>query len=57
MEKYADGKSEKRSDKTMSDRILCLHQFIDSCRETGRIGGIDDSAKEKTHGWESIKTF
>ena len=47
MEKTVAGKTEKLSDKTVSDRILCLHQFIDLCRETGRIGGIDDSAMEK----------
>ena len=51
------GQTEKRSDKTMSDRILCLHQFIELCRETGHTDGIDDNAMEKTHGWDSIKAF
>ena len=46
MEKCVAGDTEKRSDETMSDRISCLYQFIDLCRETGHIGGIETNAME-----------
>ena len=40
MKTYEAGKPERRSDETIGDRILCSHQSIDPCRESGHVGGI-----------------